>query len=165
MNTLRQKRQQPTSNRQRSHRAADLCCAKLRRAHSPHDNMIPENDESSESSYVFVHGTLRSGNSHHGHLEKAKFLGKGRTKEQFALYLGVLPYVVKSERISWIVGEVYEVDKRTLRRLDLVEQCPAWHFREWVDVILNNGREIKAMMYFARERKKHLVLSGDFNVG
>jgi len=165
MNALRQKRQQPTGNRQRSHRTAGLCRATLRRAHSPHANMIPENDESPESLYVFVHGALRSGNSHHGHLGNAKFLGKGRTKEQFALYLGVLPYVVKSEKVSWIVGEVYEVDKRTLRRLDLVEQCPAWHFREWVDVNLDNGQELKAMMYFVIERKKHLVLSGDFNVG
>jgi gamma-glutamylcyclotransferase (GGCT)/AIG2-like uncharacterized protein YtfP len=121
--------------------------------------------EEPSKSYVFVHGALRSGNSHHGHLEDAKFIGKGRTKEQFALYLGVLPYVVRSEKVSWIVGEVYAVDKQTLRRLDLVEQCPSWHFREWVDVIRDDGREFKAMMYFARERKKHLVLSGDANVG
>ncbi len=114
---------------------------------------------------VFVHGVLRSGNSHHQHIEKAKFLGKGRTKDQFALYIGASPYVVKSEKVSWIVGEVYEVDKRTLRRLDFFEQCPCWHFREWVDVILDNGQELKAMMYFARERKKQLVLSGDFNTG
>ncbi|MFA6562339.1 MAG: gamma-glutamylcyclotransferase family protein [Verrucomicrobiia bacterium] len=126
--------------------------------------MKPEIDEPSKL-YVFVHGVLRSGYSHHRHLEKAKFLGKGRTKEQFALYVGVFPYVVKSEKVSWIVGEVYEVDKRTLRRLDFIEQCPCWHFREWVDVMLDNGQELKAMMYFARERKKHLVLSGDFNTG
>jgi hypothetical protein len=34
-----------------------------------------------------------------------------------------------------------------------------------VDVILDNGQELKAMMYFAREKKKQLVLSGDFNTG
>jgi gamma-glutamylcyclotransferase (GGCT)/AIG2-like uncharacterized protein YtfP len=126
--------------------------------------MKHENEEPTKF-YVFVHGVLRSGNSHHGHLEDAKFIGKGRTKEQFALYLGVLPYVVKSEKVSRIVGEVYEVDKRTLRRLDLVEQCPSWHYRDWVVVVMDDGREMSALMYFAREQKKLPVLSGDFNAG
>lgn len=114
---------------------------------------------------VFVYGTLRSGNSDHRHLRNAKLLGRGRTKEQFALYLGVTPYVVESEKISWIVGEAYEVDSRTLRRLDLLQQCPSWRFREWVDVVLDDGRELQAMMYFAREKKRQLVLSGDSNTG
>lgn len=164
MSVWRQQRPPSKQNRRRSHRAADLCRATLRHAPSPYDNMKHEIDEPS-ALYVFVHGALRSGNSHHGHLEDAKFIGKGRTKEQFALYLGVLPYVVKNERVSWIVGEVYKVDKQTLRRLDLVEQCPAWHYREWVDVVLDDGQEIKTMMYFARERRKLLVLSGDLNAG
>ncbi|MBI5687585.1 MAG: gamma-glutamylcyclotransferase [Verrucomicrobia bacterium] len=114
---------------------------------------------------VFVYGTLRSGNSRHHYLKKAKLLGKGRTKEQYALYLGVTPYVVKNQQVSWIVGEAYEVDKRTLQQLDLLEQCPNWHYRESVDVIMDDGREFDAMMYFAHERKRTVVLSGDFNAG
>lgn len=163
MNALRQKQQQSNGSRQRNHRAAGSCRDLLQHTPSIHINTNPEDDESSEPLHVFVCGALRSGNRHHGHLRNAKFLGKGRTKEQFALYLGVLPYVVKSEKVSWIVGEVYEVDKQTLRRLDLVEQCPSWQFREWVDVIMDDGQEIKTMMYFARERRKLLVLSGDCN--
>jgi len=121
--------------------------------------------EHSPPSLVFVYGTLRSGNSDHRHLRNAKLLGRGRTKEQFALYLGVTPYVVKSEKVSWIVGEAYEVDDRTLRRLDLLQQCPSWRFRESVDVVLDDGRELQAMMYFAREKKRQLVLSGDSDIG
>lgn len=114
---------------------------------------------------VFVYGTLRSGNSDHRQLRTARPLGRGRTREQFALYLGVTPYVIKSEKVSWIVGEVYEVDARTLRRLDLLQQCPSWRFREWVDVILDDGQELQAMMYFAKEKKRQLVLSGHSDTG
>ncbi|MCX6907558.1 MAG: gamma-glutamylcyclotransferase [Verrucomicrobia bacterium] len=121
--------------------------------------------EDSPPPLVFVYGTLRSGNSDHRQLRNAKLLGRGRTREQFALYLGVTPYVVKSEKVSWIVGEAYEVDGRTLRRLDLLQQCPSWRFREWVDVVLDDGRELQAMMYFAKEKKRQLVLSGDSNTG
>lgn len=165
METLSRNRQQRRAgNRHRSLRPANLCPAPLSHTSCVCAEMKPEIGEPSEL-YVFVHGVFRSGYSHHRHLEKARYLGKGRTKEQFALYVGVHPYVVKSEKVSWIVGEVYEVDKRTLRRLDFIEQCPCWHFREWVDVMLDDGQELKAMMYFARERKRHLVLSGDYNTG
>lgn len=154
------------SNRRRTNTASDdrFPFHPDARDHPADAGMDPEADESSKL-LVFVHGTLRAGQNQHKHLERARFIGKGRTKEQYALYVGVSPYVVKSEKVSWIVGEVYEIDQRTLRRLDLVEQCPCWQSREWVDVLMEKGQELRAMMYFARERKKHLVLSGDFSVG
>ncbi len=113
--------------------------------------------------YIFVYGSLRKGFWNHKHyLKNSKFIGKGKTKEKYAMYADIIPYVVENEKISHIVGEVYEVDKKTLERIDYLEGHPNYYFRKKVPIVLETGKEIKAWMYFYPEPYGVLVKSGDY---
>ncbi|MGO8679229.1 MAG: gamma-glutamylcyclotransferase [Limisphaerales bacterium] len=115
----------------------------------------------SGSHLVFVYGTLRRGCWNHGLLAKAEFVGAGKTKRRYAMYVDAIPYVVKEE-VSQIVGEVYAVDQGTLRDLDSLEGYPSWYERQEVDVALDDGRQIVAWMYFSRQPQGKLNRGGDF---
>jgi len=111
---------------------------------------------------VFVYGTLKKGLSNHHYLEggNATFLGQAITKKRFALYADLYPYVYPKEAISHIKGEVYLVDKETLARLDALEEHPDWYYREKTRVILEDGREMDAFIYFHDEPSGRLIPSG-----
>jgi len=95
-----------------------------------------------------VYGTLKKGFGNHFYLERARFLGKGETVEKYALYELEIPYVVKNKKVSTIKGEVYEVERKDLIAIDRLENHP-WHYkREKVRVKLEDGREVKAWIYF-----------------
>jgi len=112
---------------------------------------------------VFVYGTLRKGLENHSQLENAKFLGLAKTKEKYKLTASSIPFVSKSEKISHIIGEVYEVDDRLLEKLDIFEDHPDWYKREKIKVILENGKEIDAWIYFNEiTEEKELIQSGDY---
>ncbi|NPA62821.1 MAG: gamma-glutamylcyclotransferase [Methanococci archaeon] len=113
--------------------------------------------------YVFVYGSLRKGFwNHEPYLKNSKFIGKGRTKEKYAMYADIIPYVVENEKISHIVGEVYEVDEETLKRIDRLEGHPDYYERKKVKIILESGEEIEAWLYFYPEPYGILVKSGDY---
>lgn len=72
---------------------------------------------------VFVYGSLLSGLGNHGLLTGSAFIGKAITPPEFTMLdLGAFPGVVHTiEGGSTVIGEVYEVDDMTLRRLDHLE--------------------------------------------
>ncbi|ENN95562.1 AIG2 family protein [Methanocaldococcus villosus KIN24-T80] len=41
--------------------------------------------------YIFVYGTLRRGFWNNKLLKNSKFIGKGRTKEKYAMYADIIP--------------------------------------------------------------------------
>ena len=113
--------------------------------------------------YVFVYGSLRKGFwNYESYLKNSKFIGKGRTKEKYAMYADIIPYVVENEKISHIVGEVYEVDEETLKRIDCLEGHPDYYRRKKVPIILDSGEEVEAWIYFYPEPYGILVKSGDY---
>ena len=112
-------------------------------------------------SYVFVYGSLRKGFGNHRLLENSKFLGYGKTKEKYSLYADGIPYVVK-EPLTQIKGEIYQVDDETLHRLDQLEGHPEFYKRELIDVITEDGKTIKAWIYFYPYKKGNLIKSGDY---
>lgn len=78
---------------------------------------------------IFVYGTLRKGEGNNGLLKGSTYLGMGVTLPEYEMYnLGHFPGVVDGGLTS-IVGEVYEVDEETLRRLDRLESHPALYTR------------------------------------
>ena len=97
---------------------------------------------------VFVYGTLRQGCCNHFLLEGARCVGAGKTAGQYAMYVASVPFVVKDAAVCQIVGEVYEVDEKTLRNLDLLEGEPHMYAREQVEIELDNGRHVCAWLYF-----------------
>jgi gamma-glutamylcyclotransferase (GGCT)/AIG2-like uncharacterized protein YtfP len=72
---------------------------------------------------VFVYGSLLSGMGNHSLLSNSKKLGDSKSPTGFKMVdLGYFPGVVKSEDgVGDVVGEVYEVDDDTMRRLDRLE--------------------------------------------
>jgi len=113
------------------------------------------------SRFVFVYGTLRRGFWNNRLLAKSVFLGSGKTKHLYAMYVGGIPYAVKEE-VSQIVGEVFGVDQETLEDLDRLEAHPSWYERQEVEVVLDDGQELVAWMYFSRQAQGELRASGDF---
>ena len=96
---------------------------------------------------IFVYGTLRQNFGNHGFLNQSTFKGKAVTLEKFTMFCsGQIPFLSRSQAVSTIVGEVYEVDDETLRNLDALEGCrpkagpnggfetSSWYTREQITV-------------------------------
>jgi len=112
--------------------------------------------------FVFVYGTLKKGFWNHHMLEGSKFVGKAKTKEKYALYIDNIPYLVKTEKVSHVSGEVYEVNKKSLLSLDGLEGHPVWYYRELSQVIFEDGRELNAWIYFYPEKLGVLLSEGNY---
>lgn len=110
---------------------------------------------------IFVYGTLRSGFHNNYLLDGAKLIGKGKTKTKMAMFLSGIPYVNRSQEKYQIVGEVYEVDDSTLKRLDRLEEHPDWYKREPEPILMENGEEITAELYL-NDNNKNLAETGDY---
>ncbi len=110
---------------------------------------------------VFVYGTLRRGFPNHQLLAAARYLGSAQTLNRYALYVDSYPKVVPQEAVAPIRGEVYLVDSYTLALLDDLEDHPYVYRREQVPVLLDDGDEILAWLYFHPEPGGLLVPDGD----
>jgi gamma-glutamylaminecyclotransferase len=111
---------------------------------------------------VFVYGTLRKGLWNHSLLGTSKFIGMAKTKERYALYSNGVPFLSRAGSISQVTGEVYSVDGTTLLNLDRLEGHPDAYKREQAEVILQDGTEIIAWIYFCDTPRGDLIESGDF---
>ena len=111
---------------------------------------------------LFVYGTLRQGFRNHHLLGDSACLGRAKTKGRFAMYCSGVPYVVLSQHVSQIVGEVYDVDELLLVDLDAHEGHPRWYLRVLVDVVLDTGTHLQAWLYSFGVARGRLVTSGDY---
>ena len=81
---------------------------------------------------VFVYGTLLRGEVNHRLLSGARFLGVFRTAPCFSLFLlGAYPGAVMGGRAA-VSGEVYEVSRACLHRLDRLEEYPSLYDRRLI---------------------------------
>jgi gamma-glutamylaminecyclotransferase len=115
-----------------------------------------------EKQRIFVYGTLRRGLWNHHWLMNSRYIGNGKTCNKYALYADTIPYVFKSESVSPIHGEVYDVDEKTLTHIDRLENHPAWYRRELVDICLEDETIIRAWLYFFPENNGSLIKTGDY---
>jgi gamma-glutamylaminecyclotransferase len=123
--------------------------------------MVRERKDRNEQHLVFVYGTLLRGLSNHSLLAQARFLGEARTKNLYALYLDYFPKVIRDETVSPIMGELYLVDGPTLAMLDDLEDHPFEYRREQVTVIMDDGEEVQAWLYFHPKPGGYLLAGGD----
>lgn len=105
--------------------------------------------------YVFVYGTLKMGHVNNHILSDAKFISDGKTCDKFQMYPvlgGAYPFVIKSEKVNHIVGEVYEVrEQAILDSLDVLEGYPEYYLKELTDIVIDNGEIVQALTYFKNE--------------
>ena len=96
---------------------------------------------------VFVYGTLLSEEPNNILLSSSKFLGEDSVEGFQMFNLGMFPACVPvSENFTGyatIVGEVWEVDDETLKRLDYLEGYPNFYDRKEVETSFG-----KALIYF-----------------
>ena len=111
---------------------------------------------------VYVYGTLRKGQGNHHLLDRSKFLGMAKTKKKYALYGSGVPFLSRTGAISHVIGEVYAVDDATLSRLDELEGHPDAYKREQAEVVLEDGTDLIAWIYFHDLVRGDLIESGDF---
>lgn len=116
---------------------------------------------------VFVYGTLKKGFSNHWYLENSKYLGIGKTIPKYQMYPSknyFFPFLLKSEPNNNIVGEIYEVDEKTLIDLNILEDFPKMYLRELIEIKLENNEIIKAYIFYKNEENyKNLILKEKIN--
>ena len=133
-----------------------------RRKQEAIDEMCSMSDEqieaiSSQKYMIFVYGSLKRGFSNHKLLEDSKFFGLTETVyRNFRMHplLGSFPAVtVAIDDAFAIMGELYEVDAATMKRIDMLEGNGTMYTRRLVSVY--NGSEIvEAWMYLMSENDK-----------
>jgi gamma-glutamylcyclotransferase (GGCT)/AIG2-like uncharacterized protein YtfP len=96
---------------------------------------------------VFVYGTLMKGNSNYeGYLGDAAFIGKF-IAEGFVLYdLGSYPGVIHSESAK-VKGEVYSIDSKTLKKLDMLEGEGGLYIRKLITVVNDKDESQEVYIY------------------
>ena len=121
---------------------------------------------STHTHLVFVYGTLRKGQCNHRYfLDRSTFLGMAKTKRRYALYGNWVPFLSRTGSVSRVTGEVYSIDDATLSRLDELEGHPDAYKREQDEVVLEDGTELIAWIYFYDAAPGDLIQSGDFLSG
>lgn len=113
---------------------------------------------------IFVYGTLRSNgtNAMSVRFPDSKFIGDAKVSGSlydFGAYLGL----IVNESNSSVVGEVYEVDDDTLKKLDEFEASSSY-LRKQVEISFGNDKK----MYWVYEPNpevyslRTLITSGDW---
>ena len=97
---------------------------------------------------VFVYGSLKNGFPNNRLLTNSYFLAQTKTKENhyFMMSFGGFPGVYKTEEEcgKHISGEVYEVNRDTLNRLDMLEGNGHFYTRKLISV---EGFDVPVWMY------------------
>jgi len=109
---------------------------------------------------IAVYGSLLSGLHNHRLLGDSKLLEhKIITGPYMMVDLGNYPGLVKSAYNNSITVEIYEVTKKTFKRLDELESYPNFYNREYIQCLEDTW------IYFLNDYDRHvehLVLSGDW---
>ncbi|CAL1679904.1 unnamed protein product [Lasius platythorax] len=101
---------------------------------------------------VFVYGTLKRGEPNHGLIKDAangyaKFLGLGRTTVSYPLVIATkynIPFLLKKPDVgNFVLGEIYDVDSKMLKRLDELEEHPTFYERTEEEVLLTPEATLK----------------------
>lgn len=100
---------------------------------------------------VFVYGTLKRGHRNNGVLENATFIGNGITLSNCRLLHAGFPVLMdeggKPEDSAPVVGEVYECDEATVKRLDRLESEGRMYNRLTAAIVMENGNQLVCNLY------------------
>jgi molybdenum cofactor cytidylyltransferase len=109
---------------------------------------------------LFVYGTLMHGGLRHDFLRGQRFLREAKTRPKYLLFnLGAYPGLVVAEKDGRAIhGELYEVERRLIPRLDMVEGAPELYRLEPVEV---EGESATVAAYVYRRPTDGCVLCED----
>lgn len=97
---------------------------------------------------VFVYGTLMKRHCNHDFLKNQRFVGKGLLKGYKMYQVFTFPGIVKSDQEEdVIIGEVYEIDEKTLKNLDRLEREGYLYKRIKENIILEDDNKLEAFVY------------------
>lgn len=101
---------------------------------------------------VFVYGTLKRGLRNHHFLEHAAFVGEAHTLTKYRMLDGSFPVLRDSGAdLKQVRGEVYDVDEKTLEKLDELESVDSGMYeRVKIDVAVSGGKASRAFIYIGR---------------
>ena len=115
---------------------------------------------------LFVYGTLRRGSSNEYALELAvasRFVGHGRIRGRLFRVTHYPALVAPANETDWVTGDLFEnIGEELLQRLDHYEGPE--YTRVIVEVMLDDGQQLEAYLYFYQLPVEHLELipSGDW---
>ena len=110
---------------------------------------------------VFVYGSLLSGEANHRLLARARRVGEARTAPGFALHdLGAYPAMVAGGARA-VAGQVYDVDAKTLARLDVLEGHPRYYRRAAIALADGTSAETYLLTH-AQVEGRPLIASGNW---
>jgi gamma-glutamylcyclotransferase (GGCT)/AIG2-like uncharacterized protein YtfP len=97
----------------------------------------------SDSLLVFVYGSLKRGEHNHRLLARARFVGEARTQPCYRLRVtSSYPAMIRTDEDPLsIEGEVFDVDRATLARLDRLEDNGRLYQRELIPVVVEGSPE------------------------
>ncbi len=117
--------------------------------------------EETQTELVFVYGTLKSGGSNHSFLRGSEFIKKDSISGLMFSCPDFPMVIPDPANLNLITGEVYEITKKVMKKLDWVECHPDFYCRE--KVITENGLEV--WVYFYKDSLEGLesIPSGNWN--
>lgn len=125
--------------------------------------LLPVNDRAPRERhfFLFVYGTLLSGEPRHDLLHRTRSLGAATTVPSFNLVdLGPYPALVAGGARA-VVGELYEVPVEELAAIDIYEEHPVLFKRTTIE--LSDGRAAQAYLLDADQvRGRKRIHSGDW---
>lgn len=96
------------------------------------------------TSIIFVYGTLKTGYGNHRLLLDSNYMGEGKIIGYDLYDLGSFPGIIGGT--GEVLGEIYEIDQYTLKKVDMLEAEGFLYSRVPVEVF-QNEKIIKADAY------------------
>jgi gamma-glutamylaminecyclotransferase len=95
-----------------------------------------------------VYGSLKQGFGNHACLTGATYCGEAMLNRAKLLNLGPYPGMIPGENGERVFGEVYFINAKILKRLDMLEGHPNFYCREQREIFFNSDDIKMAWCYF-----------------
>lgn len=99
------------------------------------------------STFLFVYGSLKHGYHNHFLLENSKFITTGLTYPKFDMVsFDLFPAVIPQGKFR-ISGEIYQISRKTLAEIDVIEGHPIFYRREMTAICINKNEHKSCWIY------------------
>lgn len=109
--------------------------------------------------FLAVYGTLKKGNGNNYLLDNNffEFVGRGKTINKYPMVLRGVPFVSDKPGVGYnIAVDVFRIlDPRAMSSVDGLEGHPVWYVRKISNIMLEDGNEIAAWLYFNEEAENY----------